>query len=715
MRTANHRQIKRQAARQQTQRVTTKPRCLQTALQYLQDGWSVIPLESRGKKPRVDWKPYQSIPATREQVNVWWKQWPDANVGIVTGTISDLLVLDIDGEEGNATLTGLEKTHGPLPLTRTAKTGKGRHLYFTFPSASIGSTASALGNGVDVRGQGGYVVAPPSVHENGAAYRWSSDAREPLARTPQWLVTALTTTSTAVCVGGVSTEGKIVEGQRNSTLTRIAGALRRQGCGEELILTTIQAENNARCVPPLPQTELESIAQSVAAYPCATDQAPYSDLGNAKRFIAAHGAGLRYLYEWGKWLVWDGQRWSIDEKGQVTQLAKDTLQDLLNKAVTATDAENRSLAAHLLKSESAGHISAMVTLANTEPGIPISLQELDADPWQLAVSNGTIDLRTGQIKKSDRKDLITKLASVSYDANAACPEWETFLKCVLAGKKDLIRFVQQTIGYSLTGLTREQVLFVLYGTGANGKSTLLNTVGALLGDYAKQTGAETLLVKQGDGMSNDIARLQGARFISAVEAEEGKRLAEALVKRLTGGDKLLARFLYREHFEFEPKFKLWLGVNHKPKIRGTDEAIWRRIRVIPFTVTIPAEARDKNLGEKLRAELPGILNWALKGCLDWQQHGLIIPREVTGATETYRKEMDVLETFLAECCLESPGSRVSLRELYDTYVNWCDDSGEYQINKRDFGIRLKERGLEQTKTGADRFWHGIAVKGDQGW
>ena len=715
MQTANRKRSKTHDAGTHKRCATTRPRCLEAALQYLEAGWSVIPLEPQGKKPRVNWKDYQTVPATPEEVCEWWKKWPDANVGIVTGSISDLLVIDIDGEEGEATVAQLQRTHGALSLTSTVKTGNGRHLYFTFPGVCVGSTVRALGDGVDVRAEGGYVVAPPSIHENGTPYRWSSAATQPLARLPQWVATALTSASPAVGVVGPSVEDKIYEGQRNNTLTSIAGTLRRKGCGESTILAALQAENSARCVPPLSQTELESIAQSVAEYPCATDQIPHSDLGNAKRFIAAHGAELRYSYDWGKWLVWDGQRWSIDERGQVTQLAKDTLQDLLSKAVIAVDAESRSLANHLLKSESAGHISAMVNLANTEPGIPVSLQDLDRDAWLLTVLNGTLDLRTGQLKTPDRKDLITKLASVRYDANATCPEWEKFLWCVLAGRNDLIRFVQQAIGYSLTGSTREQVLFLLYGTGANGKSTLLNTVGALLGDYAKQTGAETLLVKRGDGVPNDIARLQGARFVSAVEAEEGKALAEALVKRLTGGDKLTARFLYREHFEFEPTFKLWLGVNHKPKIRGTDNAIWRRLRVIPFTVTIPSEQRDKNLGEKLRTELPGILNWALQGCRDWQQHGLVVPKEVAGATETYREEMDVLETFLVDCTVEAPGSRVSLRALYDAYTCWCGDSGEYQINKRDFTTRLKERGREQERTGNDRFWSGIALKGYQGW
>lgn len=713
MPTANQRKSTRQAARRQTQRATSKPSCLQAVLQYVKDGWSVIPLEPRGKTPRVEWKPYQTIPATQEQVSAWWRQWPDANVGIVTGTISDLLVLDIDGEEGEATLTELEKKHGSLPPTITVTTGRGRHLYFACPSASIGSTVRAFGIGVDVRCEGGYVVAPPSVHANGARYRWNSDATQSLARAPQWLVAALASPSQSEATLGTSSDDKIYEGQRNSTLTSLAGALRRKDCGEATILAALQVENSSRCVPPLPQTELEAIAQSVAQYRCETDQAPYSDLGNAKRLITAHGRDLLYCTPWTKWLVWDGSRWSLDQKSHITRLAKETLQDLSIKVATATDAENRNLAIHLLRSQSAGHIAAMVDLAKCEPGIPVLPEELDTDPWLLAVQNGTVDLRTGELKVSRREDRISKLAPVTYDPKAACPTWEQFVSRVLAEKPDLIRFVQQAIGYSLTGSAKEQVLFFLYGTGANGKSTLLNSIGALLGDYARQTSADTLLVKRGDGISNDIARLQGSRFVSAVEAEQGRSLAEALVKRLTGGDKITARYLYREHFEFEPTFKLWVGVNHKPNIRGTDEAIWRRIHVIPFTVTIPPAERDKNLGDKLRAELPGILNWAMEGCLDWQKHGLIAPREVQAATDTYREEMDVLDTFLRERCREEVRGRVSLSLLYDEYVNWCGGNGERQLNNRDFTTRLKERGIKQGRNTQERFWIGIALKGHQ--
>ncbi len=363
------------------------------------------------------------------------------------------------------------------------------------------------------------------------------------------------------------------------------------------------------------------------------------------------------------------------------------------------DEKRQKLVKHALSTESEARLRAMINLAQSEPGIPVTEVELDADPWLLNVLNGTLDLKTGELRPHLREDLITKLSPVRYDLDATCPTWDKFLQHIMDGDEDRIRFLQKAIGYSLTGSTTEQVLFIFYGNGANGKSTFLITIHSLLGDYARQTPTETLLIKRGNGIPNDVARLKGARFVDAAEAESGKQLAEALVKQLTGGDKIPARFLYGEFFEFDVTFKLFLAVNHKPIIRGNDYAIWRRIRLVPFNVTIPPEEQDKTLSEKLKAELPGILRWAVEGCLLWQKEGLGVPDLVKSATGDYRAEMDVIADFIAECCEVAPGAKTPFKALYKRYTEWCQENQEESIGKKDFGRCLTERGF---KTGRNR-------------
>jgi putative DNA primase/helicase len=280
------------------------------------------------------------------------------------------------------------------------------------------------------------------------------------------------------------------------------------------------------------------------------------------------------------------------------------------------------------------------------------------------------------------------------------------------GNQDLIKFLQKAVGYSLTGSTREQVIFMFDGSGANGKSTFITLVLSLLGDYAQQTPTETLLRKQG-GIPNDIARLKGARFVAAVEAESGRQLAEVLIKQLTGGDRITARFLYKELFEFEPTFKLFLAVNHKPNIKGTDHAIWRRVHVIPFKVTIPPEERDRNLGEKLKAEHPGILRWAVEGCLLWQKEGLGVPESVTEATNDYRAEMDVIVDFIAECCEIDPTAKTKFSDLYRRYIEWSNENGQLNVSAPEFGQRLMEHGFPSDRNKKlGRFRSGIKLRGD---
>jgi putative DNA primase/helicase len=427
--------------------------------------------------------------------------------------------------------------------------------------------------------------------------------------------------------------------------------------------------------------------------------------------VLAHGEDLRYCYPLARWLGWDGRRWLLDAQALVEQFAKDTVARMYLEA-TRMDYDGReALVKHALKSESHAAVTAMIASARSEPSIPILPDELDRDPWLLTVLNGTIELRTATLRPHRRTDLMTKLAPVALDPSARCPTWCAFLERIMAGNDGLIRFLQRAVGYTLTGSTRERVVFLLHGAGRNGKSTLLGILDELLGDYAKRAPTETLLAKRETSIPNDVAQLRGARLVSTVETEEGARLAEAKVKSLVGRDRISARFMRGEWFDFLPEFKPWLATNHRPVIRGTDPAIWDRIRLIPFGVRISDGEEDKELPSKLTAELSGILNWALEGCVEWQRQGLGTPPEVAEATAAYRSEMDTLAVFLGDRCLTQPGLTVIAGQLYDAFKSWCEANGEHAISQRALGLRLQERGFESVRLGKARTrgWMGLGL------
>ncbi len=428
-----------------------------------------------------------------------------------------------------------------------------------------------------------------------------------------------------------------------------------------------------------------------------------TDLGNARRLVSVYGHRLRHVTEWGAWLVWDGMRHARDRDGRVDRMAKDISRIMHDESFGLPDRdEARALSKHAFRSENEARIKAMVSLARTEMDISVLPERLDADPWAFNVSNGTIDLRTGELHPHNQADLITKLASVEYAPEARAEVFEAFLLEIMDGRVDLVRFIQRAVGYSMTGHVSEHVLLFLYGLGANGKSTLFNVLLRLFGDYAKQSEPELLMRKRGESHPTGIADLKGARLVVTSEIDAGRRMAESLVKQLTGGDRIKARYMRQDFFEFEPSHTLWLMANHKPVVTGTDAAIWRRILLVPFDVTIPSERQDSQLGARLEAELPGILNWAVRGCLEWQHEGLAPPEEVRAATRSYRTDMDTLGDFLAEHCVIEPRAESGAKELYDRYTEWTALSGERKKSKKVFGLELKERGFETQKDSKTR-------------
>jgi putative DNA primase/helicase len=435
---------------------------------------------------------------------------------------------------------------------------------------------------------------------------------------------------------------------------------------------------------------------------------PLSDYTNALAFVEDHGTNVRYCHPWKKWLVWAETHWHCDASGAVMRQAKQTIRRLAASVEhIEDDLVARARLKHVKASLATHTLKAMVESAQSEPGIPVQPEELDSNPWLLNCLNGTLNLKTGILQPHARHDLLTCSIPVAYEATARCVMWKTFLDRIMAGNQSLIAFLQRAIGYALTGVIREHVLLILWGTGRNGKSTFLNTIRLLLGPYAMKAPSELLLVSNADRHPTERADLFGKRFVAAIETEQGRRLAEVFVKEATGGDPIRARRMREDFWEFQPTHKVFLATNHKPVITGTDNAIWERLRLVPFTVTIPSEARDTSLPEKLQAELPGILAWAVRGCLAWQAEGLGLPEEVQAATKAYRNDMDTLGQFIAECCVTGPNYRTKADKLYDAYTRW---HGEQAKNQRAWGMALTERGFERKRgTGGYYWWIGIGL------
>ncbi len=418
-----------------------------------------------------------------------------------------------------------------------------------------------------------------------------------------------------------------------------------------------------------------------------------TDLGNAERLADRLRGKALWCHPWKCWMVWDGKRWLRDERAG-EQIYQTAFQILKAAALRAQTKESLSWE---LKSQDRKNITNMIELSKQCGDMAALPQEFDRDDWLLNVPNGTIDLRTGELRPHRREDRITRIGNVPFEPDAPFDEWHRFLDRVTDGSRDLQLFLARAAGYSLTGSTSEQCLMFLYGSGLNGKSTFMELITHVLGDYAMHTPTETLMMKRDSGIPNDLARLKGARLVAATETEAGKRLAESLIKQLTGGDPITARYLHAEYFTFRPTFKLWLSGNHKPTIRGADEGIWRRMRLVPFEVRIPDHEVDPDLGDKLKEHAVGILSWMVAGCLDWQRNRLPIPAKVKDATGLYREDMDTIGNFLEECVVGQRDAFLTSADLYRTYRAWCDGNGERPESQKALSQQMIARGHPATK------------------
>lgn len=435
----------------------------------------------------------------------------------------------------------------------------------------------------------------------------------------------------------------------------------------------------------------EATRSGDAAARISTATVPFSHDEVAARFAAIYGTDMRYVAGWGTWLIWDGRRWTRD----ATMLAFDRARAVCRDA--ASEAPGPTLGRVLA---SANCVAAVERFGRADRALAATVEQWDTDPWLLNTPAGIINLRTGAIGPHRPDAYMTKMAAAAPGGD--CPLCLTFLERITGGDRDLAAFLQRVAGLSLTGITRDHALFFGYGTGANGKGTFLNGLTGLMGDYAEIADMTTFTASHTDQHPTDLAKLRGARLVTAQETEEGRRWAESRIKAMTGGDPITARFMRQDFFTYQPSFKLFIAGNHRPGLRGVDEAIRRRFNLIPFTVTIPPEERDDQLSAKLREEWSGILSWAIEGCLEWQRVGLAPPNAVTGATADYLDAEDSLAAWLTERTLRLPNGHTETGMLYADWTSWAKTSGEDPGSQKRFVQALTAHGLHKTKNSVTR-------------
>ena len=647
------------------------------ALEYAHNRIPVFPLRPLDKTP-IHKGGFKNATAEPQSVAWLWGANPTANIGMPTGKTSGRFALDIDnknGSNGFNTLADWEKQGLVLPVTLTAVTpNAGKHHYFNYPGTTITSRAG-IAPGIDVRGDGGYVVVPPSRLDHGEPYRYE-DPNTPIADAPEWLLKLVTAKPPAIINPFQADTDVIPSGRRNDTLVRMAGLLRRYGVEEEGIFDGLWDMNLRRCNPPLGEEEVRQIATSAGRWHPAALEFPATDSGNAEFFAYLNTGQLLYDHRLQRWLVWQRHWWAEDNNGEVTRRAKQAARERQQQAANLADERKRKAACQFaIKSENRSRIEASINLAKSELEISDSGENWDAKSYLLGVENGVVDLKTGQLRDGHPSDRISLHANVAFDPQSECPRWERFMEEIFQGNRELIQYVQRAIGYSLTGDTTEHMMFIAYGTGANGKSVMLRVLADLWGGYAKVTPVSTLDTGYKSAISNDVAALANRRLIWASETEQTSMLNEAKVKQLVHGDEITARHLYQEFFTFTPIGKIWLTVNDLPTVRDSSHGMWRSIHVIPFRAQFDGDKADPQLTESLKAELPGILNWAVKGCLEWQQKGLEPPTQVSDATSEYREENDVLADFIATQCELAEDKSETAGPLYKAYGQWAQQRG----------------------------------------
>ncbi|MGE0666173.1 MAG: phage/plasmid primase, P4 family [Sphingomonadales bacterium] len=712
----------------------------ETWLSLFDVGFSVFPLKPRSKRPKSGWKQYQDARAPRELVESWSRD-RSLNIGIVTGAVSGIVVLDLDTPEALA-----EAERRGLPDSVRVRTPRGYHVYFRHPGTEI-SNRTGVFRGADVRGDGGYVVGPGSTFvpdqkeaaegKVAGSYDWVRSPHDvPLADMPAWLMRLIASPAEQVpakrsTLALISKSGwgnaallaeldqlaRAAEGTRNDALNlagfrlfqivaagHLGGSVVREALTEagrslglelheiEATLESARAAGFASPRGPKDQSEAASGPEPVA----------FTEDALADAFAARFGRSWRYVAVWEQWLSWSGKAWLRDQSLHAHDLARQVCRE------AAIGAPAESLGKRLSKNAT---ISAVEHLARSDRRHACGPEIWDADPWLLNTRDGIVDLRSGEVRPHDPLSYMTKAAGAGL--GGGCFSWLEFLDTVTAGDKDLQANLQRVMGYCLTGTTSEHALFFCYGTGANGKSVFVSTMAEVLGDYATLAPMDMFMASHGDRHPTDMAGLRGARMVTSIETEQGSRWAESKLKALTGGDKITARFMRQDFFAYTPQFKLVIVGNHKPAIRNVDEAMRRRLHMIPFTVTIPPEKRDKSLQQRLQAERDGILAWALEGSREWQRIGLSPPASVLAATEDYFDAEDAVGRWLEERCERAPNLKDSSARLFGDWKLWAEQNGEFAGSIRRLSEALAGRGFGRHNTRLSKGFSGLALRSVQ--
>jgi P4 family phage/plasmid primase-like protien len=642
-------------------------------------------------------------------------QNPFLNIGIVLGK-SGLIDVETDSEAAKKNLPAL--FGGSIPLTPTYRSKRGLHRLFRTSKGLPAGVGAMHVDEVEFRlgtNKGAISLVPPSFHPEGVTYQWLSGLSiyevKP-AELPAALVARLCQEAAkaarqpagkGVGVTGHAGLDLLLSKLDNVKKTRngwqaccpahddvnpsLSVSLGddgkvllhcHAGCAYADILKAAGVDAGLLDDP-------ITLINGFAGAGVDTPQGR-TDCANAERLVEEYHTDVKWVGVWDKFLLWDSRHWKTDYAHGIQKKAKAVAAKVFKEAAQHPAKENIRFAAYTASKKG---LDAMVSLAKEQ--LHMEVDDLDQNPWLLNVKNGTIDLETGKLRDHDRDDYITKLAAVEFSPYAKCPLWKTFLRQIFADDEEMIGYVQRLVGYCLTGLTTEHILPFLHGDGANGKSTLCETLMKLIGrTYAIKASPELLLAKKGEAHPTERADLFGKRLVFCIETEAGRRLAEAIVKEMTGGDTMRARRMREDFWEFVPTHHIWLASNHKPAVWGTDKGIWRRIKLLPFVVSIPPDQQDLNLKDKLRGELSGILNWALEGCRQWQRGGMKEPEKVSLATEGYKEEEDVVGEFIASYCERRAGCTITVHQLWRAYLEVRKDA---PLSQRTFSMRMRDAGF----------------------